>query len=67
MNSKLGWLLSGPITSFDSSYLTACNAIVSGDHTDSKATDADKLVGLLKNYWEVEAIGITEDSSHTDN
>ena len=69
INSKLGWLLnlSGPLSSFDSSYLTACNVIVSGDHTDSKAIDADKLVDLLKNFWEVEAIGITEDSSHIDN
>ena len=63
INSKLGWLLSGPLNSFDFSYLTACNVIVSGDYTDSKATDADKLIGLLKNFWEVEAIGITDDSS----
>ena len=56
-----------PTNSFDFSYLTACNVIVSGDHIDSKATDADKFVGLLKNFWEAEAIGITEDSSHTDN
>ena len=67
INSKLGWLLSGPLNVFNSGNLTVCNVIVSGDCKDSKSTDTDQLVGLLKKFWEVEAIGITNDSSHTDS
>lgn len=68
INSKLGWLLSGPLNSFNFVHLTVCNVIVSSDYTNSQSTDtADQLVELLRKFWELEAIGITNVPPHMDS
>ena len=67
INSKLGWLLSGPLNSFDFNHLTACNVIVSGDYTDSKATyefeQPEQLEDIVRSFWMVEAVGILDDKA----
>ena len=58
INSKFGWLLSGPTEFATSSETTVTNLIISGssnglfDHTE------DPLVNTLKQFWETESIGV---------
>ena len=59
INSKLGWLLSGPLNSVDYQNITSTNLILTYDDS-SVASANDELVHTLKRFWEVEAIGITD-------
>ena len=61
METKVGWVLSGPITldsttskKFSTSYLTHAMSIT--DHP----TDADSLQTLVEKFWDLETLGISE-------
>jgi len=58
ISSKLGWLLSGPLSSTQYHNIVSTNLIVA--HGDDVATSDNELVDTLKRFWEVEAIGITD-------
>ena len=65
INSKFGWLLSGPTESTTSSETSVTNLIISGT-SDSWCDQArDPLVSTLKRFWETESIGIKEESEIT--
>ena len=57
ISSKLGWLLSGPLSSTQYHNIVSTNLIVAHD---DDVTTSDELVDTLKRFWEVEAIGITD-------
>ena len=61
INSKFGWLLSGPTESVTSSETIVTNLIISGtsDHIFGQAQDP--LIGTLKRVWETESVGIKEE------
>ena len=52
VNSKLGWFLSGPIDSHQTTISSACLVIPRFD------TKYDALVSTLHKFWEVESLGI---------
>ena len=70
VNSKLGWLLSGPLddvtTTAVDTYVS--NLIISGDiEKCHRLTQNDELKSTLKRFWETESIGIRErEDPHND-
>lgn len=63
INSKLGWLLSGPT---EEQYVhkiseVVLNLIISGNPLLNEANEADEIMNMLKMFWETESIGITDD------
>ena len=63
INSKFGWLLSGPT---EKQYVRGISDLVSHLIISSKplpneANEADEITNMLKMYWETESIGITDD------
>ena len=58
ISSKLGWLLSGPISN-QTSVVTSSHLIIQGLNGKPEG-DSEQLVTVLKNFWETEAIGITD-------
>ena len=69
VNSKLGWLLSGPINeTVDRSYITHSNLIIDGHNSlfQTIASQDDVLADTLKSFWETESIGISEPSANGD-
>lgn len=61
VNSKLGWLLSGPVKgTLDRSYVTHSNLIIEGHDDLFARNEDDVLTNTLKNFWETEAIGIKD-------
>ena len=58
INSKFGWLLSGP-TEFATRFeTTVTNLIISGNSNGLFDHTQDPLVDTLKQFWETESIGI---------
>ena len=67
VNSKLGWLLSGPINGTDDrSYITHSNLIIDGHNSLFQPSQDDILADTLKSFWETESIGISEPSANGD-
>ena len=53
INSKLGWLLSGPLHSADCDNITSTNMIISYMDNCAVPTKDDELVCSLKGFWEM--------------
>lgn len=67
VNSKLGWLLSGPVNeTVDRSYITHSNLIIDGQSSLFQPSQDDVLADTLKSFWETESIGISEPSANGD-
>ena len=69
INSKFGWLLSGPAessSSFDQS--TTSNLILTENdpHLSIPSTKDSELADSLRRFWETESIGISEQQSKND-
>ena len=64
INSKFGWLLSGPtnIPSSTNDSNVVSNLIISGEPFLNEANDNDEIVSMLKTFWETESAGIVDDS-----
>ena len=62
INSKFGWLLSGPTESVTSAETTVTNLIISGTSDHLFDQTQEPLTGTLKRFWETESIGIKEES-----
>ena len=61
VNSKLGWLLSGPIDGTVGLAATHTNLIISSQtECLGESSNDDGLTGTLKKFWETDAIGIHE-------
>ena len=60
INSKLGWLLSGPLSSIDYHNITSTNLIITYTDGSLTSTNDDKLIHSLKGFWQIEAVGITD-------
>ena len=67
VNSKLGWLLSGPINgTVDRSCITHSNLIIDCQNPLFQPSQYDILANTLKSFWETESIGISELSANED-
>ena len=64
INSKFGWLLSGPtnVSCSPNESNTVSNLIISGGPCFNEANDKDEIVDMLKTFWETESTGILDDS-----
>ena len=68
VDSKLGWLLSGPIDSRETNLSSTCLAINGVPNNPRYDEHDDVLVGILKEFWEVESLGIAPlDEGSTSN
>ena len=66
INSKLGWLLSGPTHVSTCNCKTVSNVIVTGGIIDaSSSSDHEELTTVLRKFWDTEALGIQETSNET--
>lgn len=61
IDSKFGWLLSGPANDALYNETSRTNLIISGTCDSQFETTQDPLVDTLKKFWETEAIGIKND------
>ena len=62
ISSKLGWLVSGPLDSYNNGTFTHSNLIVNGDCNDPSSSDEnDILLTMLHRFWHTESIGVLED------
>ena len=59
ISSKLGWLLSGPLSPTEYHNIVSTSLIVTYSGYNV-ATTEDEIVDTLKRLWEVEAIGIAD-------
>ena len=71
VNSKLGWLLSGPTDSCTTEIVTHSNLVISSVHPEVlTGPEDDKLHSMLNCFWETESYGThpesTVDCSHED-
>ena len=65
VNSKLGWLLSGPINkTVDKSFITHSNLIIDRHNSPFQPSQDDVLADTLKRFWETQSFGISETSSN---
>ena len=60
VNSKFGWLLSGPTNSSLYETNVVSNLIISGEAFLSKTNETDDINNMLKTFWETESIGIVD-------
>ena len=60
VNSKLGWLLSGPVGGNSSDHVNSHLAITGEFKSLFETNEHDELVNTLKEFWETESIGIKE-------
>lgn len=59
--SKFGWLLSGPVKSKDSEYVTHSNVVIHRAFDTQQETDSEgEIVNELRRFWDVESVDITE-------
>ena len=66
INSKLGWLMSGPTHVSTRNYKTVSNVIVTGGIIDaSSSSDHEELTTVLRKFWDTEVLGIQETSNKT--
>lgn len=61
IDSKFGWLLSGPADSAIDNESSTTNLVISGNYDSQFETTQDPLVDTLKQFWETESIGIKSD------
>ena len=54
INSKLGWLLSGPLSSVDYNHITSTNLIITSNDSSMASTNDDEPICSLKRFWEIE-------------
>ena len=68
IDSKLGWLLSGPAESSSSDESTTSNLILTQNdpHFSISSTEDSKLADSLRRFWETESIGISEQQPKSD-
>ena len=69
LNSKFGWILSGPVKHRrDQQGLTTASLVLQGSEvSDASQNPSDTSSSEeLKRFWETEAIGITDNPEHTD-
>lgn len=62
VDSKFGWLLSGPTHDRSSSNVVTSNLIISGECNSMFGGQDDELVESLKKFWETENTGILDHS-----
>ena len=69
INSKLGWILSGPLENSVNSESVISNLVISGDcdRTSWITQENDRLTDTLKTFWDTEHIGIYEQNQATDD
>ena len=61
MNSKLGWLLSGPIDSQEVHSVNHTNVVISGTPTCATCNIKDNaLFKCLHDFWDVASLGIID-------
>ena len=61
INSKLGWLLSGPTPGSIRNSTTVSNVIVTGGVLEAtSSSDNEELTTVLRRFWDTEALGIQE-------
>ena len=64
VDSKLGWLLSGPINSHETNDVSHACTVISGVPANPIFDDKnDTLVNLLREFWTVESLGILDHSA----
>ena len=61
VNSKFGWLLSGPTNSSPYEANVVSNLIISGEALLNETNETDEIKNMLKTFWETESIGIVDD------
>ena len=67
VSSKLGWLLSGPISSLGSSPLSHTHlSIASGFDNSCEERDVE-LLSVLRKFWDTESIGVIDTSENDVN
>ena len=68
-SSKLGWLLSGPISAATTNSVDTLttNLIISGESGRRISSGDDELKSTLKQFWETESIGIREPEDSSIN
>ena len=68
VDSKLGWLLSGPINevSCDWCYVTHTNLIIEGEKPLFQPSQDDVLANSLKRFWDTESVGISDTTANED-
>ena len=69
VSSKLGWLLSGPISGATTNSVDTftINLIISGESGRRISSVDDELKSTLKQFWETESIGIREPEDSSIN
>ena len=67
INSKFGWILSGPTEPAIDSRKTVTNLNISGNSTCLFDDAQDPLVETLKQFWKTESIGIRGESDITQS
>ena len=65
ISSKLGWLLSGPVT-VSAPCIHSSHLIIQGS-CSLQEENSEQLLSALKDFWETEAIGISDTSQTTTN
>ena len=67
IKSKLGWLLSGPLTTSHLSGTTIAHlSLCKLSSTLGPDPDGDALADVLKSFWEIESIGIHEEPNEPE-
>ena len=65
VNSKFGWLLSGPIQSMALLQAIHSNVVITGNFTSPLQCNEDaELIAALKGFWETESLGISEETTN---
>ena len=62
VDSKLGWLLSGPIdeVSGDRCYVTYTSLIIEGEKPLFQPSEDDVLANSVKRFWDTESVDISD-------
>ena len=62
VKSKFGWLLSGPTQTSHSetNVYVVSNLVILGETFLNEHRESDKMVDMLKSFWEVESLGIVD-------
>ena len=62
LDSKLGWLLSGPLNDHSKAVTTHSHVIIHGGFTDPPMDEnSDPLISTLQRFWNVESLGILDE------
>ncbi|XP_028413524.1 uncharacterized protein LOC114536361 [Dendronephthya gigantea] len=61
IDSKFGWLLSGPTNNDSFNEICTTNLVILGSSDNQSETTQDPLVDMLRKFWETESIGIKGD------